>query len=548
MTFDLAITGASIVDGSGAPARRADIAIKSDRIAAVGEVDASKAARRVDAAGKMITPGFVDAHGHSDVGLFVNPRCHSKLAQGITTEVMGNCGYSPFPLFDNNRGYLLDPKGVDLAWSSASEYFAAVRKQGVAMNAVPQVGHITVRAAVLDKQDRPATRDEIARMRALVRTAMEQGACGLSTGLDYPCSTVADLDEVVALAKVVAEFGGFYSSHLRGYSRNVLNSVVEAIEVGRRTGCRVQISHLGVFGRKQWGYVQRVLDLMDEARADGVRVACDMMPYRTKGSWWGPRAILPVEHYDWKKPWAENLPALKALLADPAQRARLKEQVEERRARPKFGFHEEFVWFSDWRDIYLEEVAPDSRYGDRLGKSIAEIAEAEGKHPCDLYFDLVLAEGETLACVCIQVAERDFMDLLRDEWTMIGTDAIATEFARLREPWNTIQPHPRHYGSFPRMLGKFVRDEGALEIGDAVRRMTGLVADHFELRDRGYLRAGHHADLVVLDPERVGEVATWRLPNAYPAGVDQVYVNGALAWSRGESTGALAGRILTRAN
>ncbi len=310
--LDVAIVNGTLVDGTGAPPRLADIGIEGNRIVRVGEqLSTAPTKHRLDATGCTIMPGFIDAHGHSDVGLYLNPGCESKLAQGITTEVIGNCGYSPFPLLANNRGYLLDPKGTtDLPWSSATEYFAHVAARGVGMNAVPQVGHITVRAAVLDNQDRPATPDEIARMKQLVREAMQAGACGFSTGLDYACTTVADLDEIVDLVEVVAEFGGFYSSHLRGYSRNVLNSVVEAIEVGRRTGVRVQISHLGVFGRKQWGYMPRLLDVMREARADGVQVACDMMPYRTKGSWWAPRAVFSADVYDWKRPWAENLPGL----------------------------------------------------------------------------------------------------------------------------------------------------------------------------------------------------------------------------------------------
>ena len=208
---------------------------------------------------------------------------------------MGNCGFSPFPMLDNNRNYLLDPEGVPIDWASADEYFECVGKQGVGMNAVPQVGHITVRAAVLDRADRPATPREIERMRGHVRDAMEAGACGFSTGLDYDPSTVSDLEEIVALAEVAAEYDGFYSSHLRGYSRNVLNAVAEAIQVGRRTGMRIQISHLGVFGRKNWGAGRRIVQMMDEARRDGVRIACDMMPYKTKGAWWAPRAIFP----DW---------------------------------------------------------------------------------------------------------------------------------------------------------------------------------------------------------------------------------------------------------
>ena len=547
MDVDVAIVNGTVVDGSGEPERKADVAFVADRIVAVGDLSQVAAARTIDASGKWITPGFIDAHGHSDVSLYLNPRCESKLAQGITTEVMGNCGYSPFPLLDNNKHrYLLDPEGVDVDWSTAGEYFDRASERGFAINAVPQLGHIMIRGAVLDNEDRPATLDEIGQMKDMVRDAMEAGTRGLSTGLDYACSTVADLDEIVELVSVVAEYGGFYTSHLRGYSRNVLNSVAEAIEVGRRTGARVQLSHLGVFGRKQWGFMDRLLDVMDRARADGVEVACDMMPYRTKGSWWAPRAIFPADVHDWKLPWSENLPKIRALLADPDQRIKLKAAVEARRVLPKYGFHQEFSWFSDWRDIYIEELPAASNYREFIGSSIAGAAEALKEDPCDLYFDLVLKEGEEFAATCIQVNEEDFSKLLADEWTMFGTDAIATDFSRLREPWNTIQPHPRHYGSFPRVLGKFVRDEKRFPLADAMRRMTGLVADHFELKDRGYVRPNHFADLVIVDPHAVSETATWLNPNSYPAGIEQVFVNGREAFSRGVSTGALAGQMLTR--
>ncbi|WP_210490879.1 N-acyl-D-amino-acid deacylase family protein [Microvirga antarctica] len=549
MKIDIVIVNGTVVDGSGGPAVKADIGIAGDRIVAVGDVGRVEGAAVLDATGKLVLPGFIDAHGHSDVGLYVNPQCESKLAQGITTEVMGNCGYSPFPLFDNTRHrYLLDPAGVDVDWATAEEYYDVVRKRGFAMNAVPQLGHIMIRGAVLDNQDRPATRAEIEQMKDMVRDAMEAGTRGLSTGLDYACSTVADLEEIVELVSVVAEYGGFYTSHLRGYSRNVLNSVAEAIEVGRRTGVRVQLSHLGIFGRKQWGYMDRMMELIERARADGVEVACDMMPYRTKGSWWAPRAIFPAEVHDWKRPWTENLPGIRLLLQDPVKRQALKEAVEARRARPKYGFHEEFVWFSDWRDIYIEELPTDSRFRTYIGASIAEAAEKEGMEPCDLYFDLVLHEGEEFGATCIQVNEDEFHRLLAAPWTMFGTDAIATEFDRLREPWNSIQPHPRHYGSFPRVLGKFVRDENRFPLADAVRRMSGLVADHFSLTDRGYLKPDHFADVVIVDPAIVGETATWREPNSYPLGIEHVIVNGKVAFENGHSTGAMAGQMLTRTN
>ena len=546
MTFDLIIRGGQVIDGTGAPARPADLGIKGDHIAAVGRLGEATAAREIDASGRLVTPGFIDAHAHSDVSLYLNPVCETQVAQGITTEIMGNCGYSPFPLLANNRGMLLDPPGVPLEWHSAEEYFERMAGSGMGINAFPQVGHLTVRAAVLNGEDRPATSDEIDAMKRHVRDAMEAGARGFSTGLDYHPSTASDLEEIVDLVKIVAEYGGWYTSHIRGYSHNVVNAVAEAIEVARRTGVRIQISHLGVCGRKNWGRAQRLLAIMDQARRDGVRVACDMMAYPTSGAWWGPRAIMPGRTYDWRKPWDENLPALREVLRDPQTRQELKAEIEARRDRRKYGFQEEFMIFSDWRDVYIEELPLGSPHRHLLGMDMSAAATAVGAEPCDLYFELILSEGEQFAAVHVPMSPKDFGDLLTNDWTMFGTDAIGSAIPRLREPWNTIQPHPRHYGTFPRVLARFVRDEQTLELERAIRRMTGLPADHFGLAGRGYVREGYQADLVVLDLPRVSERGTWRVPSAYPAGIDHILVNGVEAISNGQFTRRLGGRMLMR--
>ncbi|MDR7464546.1 MAG: D-aminoacylase [Armatimonadota bacterium] len=545
MTFDVLISGGLVVDGTGSPMRQADVAVRADIIAAVGHLKGAAAKREIDATGKVVTPGFIDAHAHSDVSLYLNPIAESQVAQGITTEIMGNCGYSPFPLVVHNRGLLLDPPTVPLEWHTAEQYFRRMSEGGMGINAFPQVGHVTVRAAVLHGEDRPATHEEIERMKQYVREAMEAGARGLSTGLDYHPSTTSDIEEIVELAKVVAEYDGIYTSHIRGYSHNVINAVAEALQVGRRAGVRVQISHIGVFGRKHWGWAQRILDILEQARRDGIRVACDMMAYPTAGAWWGPRAILPSWAYDWKKPWLENLPELRAKLVDPAVRGRLRAEIEARRERPKFGFHEEFLIFSDWRDVFIEELPAGSPRAYLLGMDMVTAAAQEGKDPCDLWFDLVLEEGDELATVHTAIGPEDFRAFLTDPWTMFGTDAIATAISRLHEPWNAIQPHPRHYGTFPRVLAKFVRDEGVLDLASAVRRMTGLVADHFGLTRLGYIREGYKADLVVLDLAQLQERGTWRLPAAYPCGIEHVFVSGMEVVSKGAFTKRLGGRMLT---
>lgn len=546
MEFHTVIRNGEIVDGAGSPRRRADVGIDNGRITAIGDLAGATAVHAIDALGKIITPGFVDAHGHSEVGLYMNPVCHSQIAQGITTEISGNCGYSPFPFLDNNRGLLLDPPGVDLPWSSAGGFFQALEERGMGINCVPQVGHITVRAAVLDREDRPATLDEIKRMKDLVRASMEAGARGLSTGLDYAPTKTSDLEELVELVEVVAEYGGFYTSHIRGYTDQILNAIAEAIEVGRRTGVPVQISHIGVSGRGNWGRAPRMLYLMDKARRDGVQVACDMMAYRTSGAWWAPRAVLPKRLYDWHLPWQENLHGIRQVLAVPSAREELREEIEYNRQRPKRGFQEEALIFSDWCDIHIKELPAGSKRQHLVGMEMASAAETEAVEAVDLFLELLMDEGEEFAAVRLSKSPEDFQMLLTYGWSMFCTDTVGTAIPLLDQPWNTIQPHRRHYGTFPRLLARFVRDEGILTLEEAVRRMSALPAEQFGLTHRGFIREGYYADLVVVDMDRVGENATWRTPAEYPEGIDDVFVNGVQAVARGEFTSKLGGRMLHR--
>jgi N-acyl-D-amino-acid deacylase len=414
------------------------------------------------------------------------------------------------------------------------------------INSVPQVGHITVRAAVLDREDRPATLDEVERMKDLVRAAMEAGARGLSTGLDYTPTKSSDLEELVELVEVVAEYEGFYTSHIRGYADQVLNAIAEAIEVGRRTGVPVQISHIGVSGRDNWGRAPRMLYLMDKARRDGVQVACDMMAYRTSGAWWGPRAVLPKQLYDWHLTWEENLREIRSVLASPSASAELREEIEYNRRRPKRGFKEEALIFSDWRNIHIMELPAESSRQHLVGMDMASAAESEAVEAVDLFLGLLKDEGDEFAAVRLSKSSEDFRTLLTYDWSMFCTDTVGTAIPLLDQPWNTIQPHRRHYGTFPRILARYVRDQGILSLEEAVRRMSSLPADQFGLSKRGYIREGYWADLVVVDMDRVDENGSWRIPAAYPRGIEHVFVNGTQAIAEGEFTGQLGGQVLAR--
>lgn len=542
--FDLLITGGRVVDGAGNPWQRADLGIRDGRIAAVGRLAGSDATRVVDAADRYVMPGFVDVHAHSDFALPIHADAESQVGQGITTEVIGNCGFSAYPRLPETRNLMFDPPGVDGDWSTPDEYFEVLRRRPLGDNVVSLLGHGTIRHAVMGDAQRRPTPTELGRMCEFVREAMASGAAGMSTGLDYVPGIHAETDELIELGRVIAEFGGVYASHLRGYTTTLVESVSEAIEIGERSGCAVQLSHMDVFGHQNWGKSADVIRLVDEARARGVEVTADMMAYPTAGAWWAPRALFPEDVYAWRLPARQAMPPLIEQVRNPERRAELRALVEARRQQPKSGFHEELLIFSTWDDIYLNGVAPGSDNAHLAGLSFAEIARRRGQEPVDVYFDFLLAEGPDLSSTHIAIGEDDYVAFCRQPWMMFGTDSIATNPEISGEPFNTIMAHPRHYANFVRVLTNHVRDRGWLALEDAVRRMTSLPARRFGISDRGLIAAGMAADVLVVDLANAAEVATWIDPRRHPRGLDAVIVNGAVTVDHGQFTGELGGRPL----
>lgn len=542
--LDLVIERGRVVDGCGNPWFAGDIGIKGDRIRAIGRLTRVNAAKRIDADGRYVAPGFIDVHAHSDFALTINRHAHSQVGQGITTEVVGNCGFGAFPRKPATRNLLFDPPGVEGDWETAEEYLQVLGSAPTGDNVAALMGLGTVRKLVVGDADRPATKAELDAMRSEVAAAMEAGAFGVSTGLDYPPSSYATVDELVALCEVVADYGGVYASHLRGYTDTAVESVCEAIEIGERSGVAVQLSHMNVFGRPYWGQVEKIVDTVNEARERGVDVTADIMAYPTAGAWWAPRAIFPESHYDWQAEQSGQLDRLRKFLADPKEREQLKQLVEERRSMPKSGFHEELLIFSDWRDIYLAETRADSELAIFRGKSFAEIAEQVGAEPVDVFFDSILSEGDDWSAVNIAISQDEADHLIKQPWMMFGTDSIATSIDRWQEPYNTIMSHPRHYATYVRILTDLVRDRRLLTLEDAVRKMTSLAAARFRLQGRGRLAVGAYADLVVFDLDRLAEVATWRQPRQHPRGIEAVIVNGVETVAAGTFTGHLGGRPL----
>jgi N-acyl-D-aspartate/D-glutamate deacylase len=532
--FDLLFRNAFLLDGTGAEGWPADLAVTGDRIAAIeranGALAVAEAARTIDLDGLALAPGFVDVHTHSDFSLLADPRAESKIRQGVTTEVVGNCGYSPFPVHPDRteelRASLRDIGSglVDTTWRDLAGYRAAIESQGIAMNLVLLVGHSALRGATVGFADRPATADELVSMKRLAAEAMEQGAFGLTAGLTLMPSMFGSTDEIVEIAKVVAESGGFYASHMRVWAHNQLNARAEAIEVGRRAGLPVQMSHNTLVGREFWPLMDDVLALIDRERTAGVDVAFDFYPYVAGGT--GLYQLLPR--------WANDggQIALARRLRDPATRRRIRDDTAK-------GWFEGIAW--DWNAILIAEVGAEE-LREYQGMMIAEVADRLGQDPLDVALELMARSDHAyLDVVIFNQSEENVSKLMRHPMATIGSDGNAIA---LDGPTSKGTPHPRFYGTFPRILGRYVREQQIISLPDAIRKMTSLSAARMGITDRGILQAGKVADLVAFDPDRVIDRAEFRDPHRYPIGIDYVVVNGQIVLDDGGRTEARPGRVL----
>jgi N-acyl-D-amino-acid deacylase len=526
--LDLKIEGATVIDGTGAAGSRADVGVGGEMIVAVGDLSREPAGRTLSVAGKVLAPGFIDMHSHSDWSLWANRRAESKIRQGVTTEVVGNCGFSPAPAaaehLDDLRGFGLRRwPGLDFHWRSVGEYLDAFDAEGIALNVVQLVGHGTLRIAAMGFARRPPTADELKEMQRMLGEALEQGAWGLSTGLIYAPGSYAVTEEIVEVARG-AHRRGFYASHIRGEGATLLDAVREAIRIGRESELPVQVSHLKAAGRPNWGKVGEALGLIDAAVAEGLDVMADVYPYIASST--SLRTLLP----DWAL--EGGLEAMVTRLGDPEVRERVRRELESP------GTGQSLTERVGWDNILVSYC---SRRKDAEGRRLSEIAAARGTSPFDAALELIVDEGGQGAMILFQLDEADFRRALGHSRVMIGSDGMAlAPYGPLGEG----QPHPRSYGTFPRVLGEYAREQRALSLAQAVHKMTGLPARRLGLKDRGVIRPGARADLVVFDPKTVGDQATYEQPHRYALGVDQVIVNGRLVIRDGEHTGSLPGRVL----
>jgi len=536
--FDVLINGGRIVDGTGNPWFRADLAIKDERIARVGRLERAQAEEVIDVEGFVVCPGFIDIHSHSDFTVPFNSRAESSIRQGVTTLVVGNCGISLAPVNPSRRGLLLKylspflpPEGMpEVKWSSFGEYLKWEEKLKTAPNLAHLVGHGTVRIAVMGLEERAPTEGELEGMKVLVAEAMDSGAFGLSSGLIYPPGTYSKTDELVELAKVVARYGGIYSSHIRGEGRMLLEAVKEAIEIGEAGNVPVEIAHHKASGRHQWGKTRETLRMMEEARARGLDVTCDQYPYEA-----GMTSLVTL-----LPPWVHEggMDRLLARLRSPQERERIRKDMVD--GIPGW---ENFVKEQGWENIYLGYVKTE-RNKPLEGKNMVEIAKLTGKSDeFTALFDLLLEEEGYASMVVFEMGCEDVERVMKHPLSMVGSDSWSLA------PYGILRmgrPHPRFYGTYPRILSEYVRERRVLGLEEAVRKMTSFPAQRIGLWDRGLIKEGMFADIVIIDFNRVKDKATYLDPHQYPEGVEYVLVNGRIVVAGREHTGALAGKVLRR--
>jgi N-acyl-D-amino-acid deacylase len=528
--YDVVIRQGHILDGAGNPWFEGDVAIRGDRIAAIGKLGPVAAKRIIDASGLVVAPGFIDMLGQSEAALLIDNRSLSKLSQGITTEITGE-GQSIAPQNDVTLAAakpFFDHFGLVADWTTLDGYFARLEKKGTPLNLGTYVGAAQIREAVIGDMDRAPTPAELVRMQELVAQAMQQGAFGLSTALIYPPGQYAKTDELIALAKIASQYGGIYASHMRSEGASESAALDEAIRIGREARLPVEIFHLKVSGQSRWGSMPLIVAKIQAARDAGLDIRADMYPYLAGGT--ALASSLP--------PWMANGGTEKLLerLRAPEIRRRLREEMASDHP--------------DWENLYFDSGGPSgvmisSVISPELkkyeGQTIDQIARSQGKEPLDALFDFILADSAQTSALYFIANEQDLQIGLKQPWTSIGLDASETS---LDGPLYGPHDHPRAWGAMPRLLGHYARDLRLLTLPDAVRKITSMPAQREHLRDRGLLKPGYFADVTVFDPNTIADKASYAQPNQVSEGVHFVFVNGQLEYENGKLTGAVAGRVL----
>ncbi len=528
--FDVLIKDGTIYDGTGGEPRLADVGIRGDRIVSIGNLSSKRAGTVVDAKGLAVAPGFINMLSWSTESLIADGRSQGEIRQGVTTQIMGE-GESMGPLNAEMKRRMKEDQAhikYDIEWTTLAEYLSYLERRGVSPNVASFVGATTIRDYVIGEEDKQPTPEQMERMRALVRIEMEAGALGIGSSLIYAPAFYAKTEELIELCKVAAKYQGKYISHMRSEGNRLIEGVEELIRISREARIPAEIYHLKAAGEQNWKKMDRAIELIEAARRDGLKITADMYMY-TAGST-GLNASLP--------PWALDggYEALFKRLQDPVERKEIAEAIR--------------TPTDEWENFYVTAGSPDrillvgfknEKLKPLIGKTLAEVAKMRGKDAVETIMDLMLEDRSRVDAVYFLMSEENVKKQLRLPWVSIGSDAssMATEGVFLKS-----STHPRAYGNFARLLGKYVREEKVITLAEAVRRMTGLPATNLGLEGRGFLKEGMYADVVVFDPVTITDRATFEKPHQYSTGVRHVFVNGAQVLKDGEHTGAKPGRAL----
>lgn len=529
--MDLVLENGRLVDGTGNPWFFGDVGIKDGKIVRVGRVN-QRRLETIDAGGRVVSPGFIDGHCHSDLMVLDDPGSEIKLQQGVTTEVVGNCGMTPAPFAPQNldllRTYVepvLGNTGQEWRWETVEQYFDALTEAGPSENVATYVGHGTLRIAVMGFENRPASGEESDHMKGLLEEAFQAGAIGLSLGLMYAPGSYTPREELAELCSVLSRYGGLLATHIRGEGNSLIPSIEEVIWIAERSGVPLQISHLKAAGGGNWGSVTRAMELIERARSRGLDVTCDVYPY-TAGST-SLTTLLP--------PWALEGGVSQTLerLGDPASRGRIKAEL-----RQEQDEWDNLVASTGWDSVYISSLSKD-RDANLAGKNILEASESRGIDPEDCMMDLLLEQDGKVSIVFFHMAGSDVEQVLGWEKSLIASDSLHEQAEK---------PHPRLYGTFPHVLARYVREKKLLTLEEAVRKITSFPARRFNLGKRGLIAPGYAADLVVFDPETVQDKATYEDPKHFPEGISHVLVNGARMVESGALMETGEGKVIGREN